>query len=93
MLSFKVIPFNVMSGGSDMVSNSWTVIMFCWGLQVFSLPIMEPWLIFTNVKFITIPKTSFVNDFGSSRAIKAVLVWKERFNTKYDRCFEKLSLN
>ena len=48
---------------------------------MFSLPIMEPSLSFTNVKIITIPTTSFVNDFGSLRAIKAVLVWKERFNT------------
>ena len=48
---------------------------------MFSLPIMEPSLGFTDVQNITIPKTSFVNDFGSLRAIKAVLVWKERFNT------------
>ena len=60
---------------------------------MFSLPIMEPSISFTNVKFITIPTTCFVNDFGSSRAIKEVRVWKERFNTKYDRCYEKLSLN
>ena len=31
---------------------------------------------------VTIPTTSFVNDFGSLRAIKAVLIWKERFNTE-----------
>ena len=42
---------------------------------------MEPSLGFTSVKIITLPKVSFVNDFGSLRAIKAVLVWKERFNT------------
>ena len=78
---FKVIPFNVMSGGSDMVSNiSWRVIIFCWGLEVFSLAVMEPSLSFTNVKIIAIPTTSFVNDFRSLRAIKVVLAWKERFN-------------
>ena len=47
---------------------------------MFSLPIMEPSLSFTNVKIITISTTSFVNDFGSLRAIKTVLIWKERFN-------------
>ena len=47
---------------------------------MFSLTVMEPSLSFTNVNIITIPTTSFVNDFGSLRAIKAVLVWKERFN-------------
>ena len=48
---------------------------------MFSLPIMEVSLSFTNVKIITIPTTSFLSDFGSLRAIKEVLVWKERFNT------------
>ena len=57
------------------------MIIFCQGLEVFSLPIMGPSLSFTSVKTITIPKTSFVNDFGSLRAIKAVRVWREIFNT------------
>ena len=47
---------------------------------MFSLAIMEPSLSFTNVKIIAIPTTSFVNDFRSLRAIKAVLTWKERLN-------------
>ena len=47
---------------------------------MFSPPIMEPSLSFTNIKIITISTTSFVNDFGSLRAIKAVLAWKERLN-------------
>ena len=47
---------------------------------MFSLAIMEPSLSFTNVKLITISTPSCVNDFGSLRAIKAVLAWKERFN-------------
>ena len=34
---------------------------------MFSLAITEPSLSFTNVKIITIPTTSFVNDFGSLR--------------------------
>ena len=38
---------------------------------MFSLPVMEPSLSFTNVKIITIPTTSFVKDVGSLRAIKA----------------------
>ena len=44
---------------------------------MFSLPIMEPSLSFTNVKIIAIPRTSFITDltdFGSLRAIKVVLV-------------------
>ena len=46
---------------------------------MFSLPIMESSRSFSNVKIIAIPATSFLNDFGSLRAIQAVLVWKERF--------------
>ena len=38
---------------------------------MFSPPSMEPSLSFTNVKITTIPTTSFVNDVGSLRAIKA----------------------
>ena len=48
---------------------------------MFSSPIKEPSLNFTNVKIITIQTRSFINDFGSLKAIKAVLVRKERFNT------------
>ena len=48
---------------------------------MFSFPVKEPSLNFTNVKIITIPTISFINDFGSLRVIKAVLVRKERFNT------------
>ena len=47
---------------------------------MFSLPILELSLGFTNVKIIAILTTRFVNDFGSLRAVKAVLVWKERLN-------------
>ena len=44
------------------------------------------------VKTVAIPATSFVNDFRSLRAIKAVLVWNDNLceNAKvhniYDRC-------
>ena len=41
---------------------------------MFSHGVMEPSLSFTNVNIITIPTTSFVNDFESLRAIKAVLL-------------------
>ena len=45
---------------------------------MFILPIMESLLSFSNVKIIAIPATSFMNGFhGSSRAIKAVLVWED----------------
>ena len=49
-------------------------------IEVFSLPIIEPSLCFTNVKIIAILTTRFVNEFGSLRAVKVVLVWKQRLN-------------
>ena len=55
------------------------VIIFCQGLEVFSLPTMEPSLSFPNVKSLQSQQQAFA--FGSLRANKAVLVWKERFNT------------
>ena len=36
---------------------------------MFSLPIMESLLSFSNVKIVAVPLTSFVNDFGSLREI------------------------
>ena len=39
---------------------------------MFSLSSMEPSLSFTDVKIITIPTTSFVDDFGSLKTIKAI---------------------
>ena len=46
---------------------------------MFSLPIMEPSLSFTNVKSLQSQQQAFA--FRSLRANKVVLVWKERFNT------------
>ena len=57
---------------------------------MFSLTVMEPSLSFTNVNIITIPTASFINDFGSLRAINAVLVWKEIFNTASGRLSGRL---
>ena len=54
------------------------MIIFCQGLEIFSLPIMEPSLSFTNAKIITIPTPSFINDSGSLRVIKAGLVCKKK---------------
>ena len=65
-----------MSGGSDMVSNSWRVIIFRQGLEIFSLPIMEPSLSFTDVKIITIPTPSFINDSGMQKKKKKDLIWQ-----------------
>ena len=45
---------------------------------MFSFPIMEPSFSFTNVKIITFPTISFINDFGSLTAIKAVFFYGKK---------------
>ena len=55
-----------MSGGIDMVRD----------LKCF--PIMEPSLSFTNVKIITFPTISFINDFGSLTPIKEVFFYGKK---------------
>ena len=47
---------------------------------MFSFPIMKSSLCFTDVKFIAIPATSFVNDFRLLRMIQVILVRKEGFD-------------
>jgi hypothetical protein len=42
---------------------------------------MESSFCFANVKLIAGPATGFVDYFGLARAVQAILVWKERFDT------------
>ena len=37
---------------------------------------MESSFCFANVEFITVPKTSFVDDLGPLRSVQAIFVWK-----------------
>ena len=66
---------------------------------MFSPPSMEPSLSFTNVNITTIPTTSFVNDFGSLKAIKttngikAVTAVCVLFLINYDGLRTKVSFN
>lgn len=43
-----VIPLDVMSSGSDVVSNGGGIAIFSEGLKVFGFPIMKPSLSFTK---------------------------------------------
>ena len=56
------------------------VIIFNEGLELFSFSIMKSSFCFTDVEIIAIPATGFVNYFRFLRTIRAVLVWKERFD-------------
>ena len=36
--------------------------------------------VFANVEFITVPATSFIDDFGPLRSVQAIFVWKKGFD-------------
>ena len=46
----KLSPFNVMTGCLYLVSNSWRIIIFCNGLEMFSFSVIESSFGFSNVK-------------------------------------------
>ena len=60
----KIVPFDVVSGVFNVISNSRRVIIFQKGLEMFRFPVVESSLGFSDVKIIAVPATSFVNDFG-----------------------------
>ena len=47
---------------------------------MFCFSIMESSFCFANVEFITVPATSFIDDFGPLRSVQAIFVWKKAFD-------------
>ena len=47
---------------------------------MFCFSIMESSFCFANVEFITVPATSFIDDFGPLRSVQAIFVWKKGFD-------------
>ena len=43
-------------------------------------PVMESSFCFTNVEFVTVPATSFIDDLGPLRSVQAIFVWKIGFD-------------
>ena len=60
----KMVPFDVVTGVFNVISNSRRVIIFQKGLEMFCFPVMESSLRYPNVKIFAVPATSFINDFG-----------------------------
>ena len=56
------------------------MVTFSKGLEMFCFSVMESSFCIANVKFITVPATSFVDDFGPLRSAQAVFVRKIRFD-------------
>ena len=47
---------------------------------MFCFSIMESSFCFANLEFITVPATSFIDDFGPLRSVQAIFVWKKGFD-------------
>ena len=47
---------------------------------MFCFSVMESSFCFANVEFITVPATSFIDDFGPLRSVQAIFVWKKGFD-------------
>ena len=60
----KMVPFDVVTGVFDVISNGRRVIIFQKGLKMFLFPVVESSLRFPDVKIIAVPATSFIDDFG-----------------------------
>ena len=60
----KMVPFDVVTGVFNVISNVRRVIIFQKGLEMFRFPVVESSLRFSDVKIIAVPATSFVDDFG-----------------------------
>ena len=71
-----MIPFYVVTSGFHMISED---------LEMFCFSVMESSCCFANVKFITVPATSFIEDFGPLRSVQAIFVWKIRFDAEKNK--------
>ena len=47
---------------------------------MFCFSFMESSFCFANVKFITVPVASFIDDLGLLRSVQAIFVWQIRFD-------------
>ena len=56
------------------------MVTFSEGLEMFCFSVMESSFCFANVKFITVPGNSFIDDLGPLRSVQAIFVWKKGFD-------------
>lgn len=75
-----MISFYVLTNGFYMISNGWWMVTFSVGLEMFCFPVMKSSFCFANIKFITVPATSFTDDFGPPWLAQVIFVWNARFD-------------
>ena len=76
-----MVPFDVVTGVNRMLSNSGAVTNLCESFEVLSFSIMQSSFIFADVKSITIPATSFVDNVRFLRSVETIFIRKERLNS------------
>ena len=76
-----MVPFDVVTGGNRMLSNSGGVTILMESFEVLSLSIMKSAFSFADVKSITIPATSFVDNVRFLRPVETIFIRKERLNS------------
>ena len=60
------------------MADEWSLLVRALKCSVFS--VMESSFCLANVKFMTVPATSFIDDFGPLRSVEVIFVWKIRFD-------------
>ena len=76
-----MVPFDVVTGGNRMLSNSGGVTNLSESFEVLSLSIMQSSFRFADVKSITIPATCFVDNLRFLRQVETIFIRKERLNS------------
>ena len=74
----EMVPFDVVTGRSWMISNSEE------SIEVLRPSVMQSCFSFTNLEIITIPATGFVENLRFLRAVETIFVKKERLNSASD---------
>ena len=73
-----MVPFDVVTGGDRMLSNSGGVTNLSESFEVLSLSIMLSSLSFADVKSNTIPATGFVDNLRFLQPVETIFIREER---------------
>jgi len=73
-----MIPFDVVTSGNRMLSNSGGVTNLSESFEVLSLSVMQSSFIYFDVKSFTIPATGFVDNLRFLRPVETIFIRKER---------------
>ena len=79
-----MVPFNVVTSRTSMISNSGGVTHLSESFEVLRLSVMQSSFGFNNIESTTIAATGFVDNLRFLRAVETIFVRKERLNSASD---------